>query len=220
MIVIAEIQLSPDEFELGRILNVKEATAIELETVVPSGTATVPLFWAYEPIEDSFSETVGQHPTVSDLVEIQSFENQRLFRLDWDVSQDNLFQCLIAHDGQILSATGTSERWEFEVRFIDREQLSKYKECCSDANIAPEIIRIYNPMDPETEIWYELTEPQREAFALAVEEGYYDIPRSCKTEELADELDISDQAVTERLRRAINMFGQHAFRTSEPDEGK
>ncbi|WP_249361517.1 helix-turn-helix domain-containing protein [Haloterrigena sp. H1] len=33
--------------------------------------------------------------------------------------------------------------------------------------------------------------------------GYYDIPRGCTTAELADELGISDQAVTERLRRAI-----------------
>jgi hypothetical protein len=38
---------------------------------------------------------------------------------------------------------------------------------------------------------------------VAVEAGYHDIPRTCTTVELADKLGISDQAVTERLRRAI-----------------
>jgi predicted DNA binding protein len=37
----------------------------------------------------------------------------------------------------------------------------------------------------------------------AVEEGYYSIPRGISTKELAEEFDISDQALTERLRRAI-----------------
>ncbi len=48
-----------------------------------------------------------------------------------------------------------------------------------------------------------LTPVQRETLLLAVDRGYYAIPRECTTLELAEELDISDQAVTERLRRAI-----------------
>jgi len=46
--------------------------------------------------------------------------------------------------------------------------------------------------------------------------GYYDIPRGCTTAELADELGISDQATTERLRRAIGAFTRHALLT--PDQ--
>lgn len=63
--------------------------------------------------------------------------------------------------------------------------------------------RIYNPSKPEVGPWYGLTAPQREALLLAVHRGYYNIPRQCTTVELAEQLDISDQAVTERLRRAI-----------------
>jgi hypothetical protein len=40
-----------------------------------------------------------------------------------------------------------------------------------------------------------------------------DVPRGCTTEELADELGISDQAVTERLRRAINAFVRETLPT-------
>jgi predicted DNA binding protein len=48
-----------------------------------------------------------------------------------------------------------------------------------------------------------VTGPQREALVLAVERGYYDIPRRCSTAELAAVLGVSDQAVSERLRRGI-----------------
>ncbi|RLM81550.1 helix-turn-helix domain-containing protein, partial [Halobellus sp. Atlit-38R] len=65
--------------------------------------------------------------------------------------------------------------------------------------------------------WYGLSEPQREALTLAVQMGYYDIPRGCTTQELASELGISDQAVTERLRRAIGAFVRRALLTPEPE---
>jgi predicted DNA binding protein len=39
--------------------------------------------------------------------------------------------------------------------------------------------------------------------SLAVRGGYYGIPRGTSTQELADELGISAQAVTERLRRGV-----------------
>ncbi len=93
--------------------------------------------------------------------------------------------------------------------------MSQCQDCCEDAHISLELTRVYNPTDPEAGPWYGLSEPQREALTLAVRMGYYDIPRGCTTAELADELGISDQAVTERLRRAIGTFGRYALLTPE-----
>jgi predicted DNA binding protein len=62
-----------------------------------------------------------------------------------------------------------------------------------------------------TGAWYGLTPRQRRTLELAVRRGYYDIPRRCTTIELADELGISDQAVTERLRRGIVTFVTNAL---------
>ncbi|QSG02853.1 helix-turn-helix domain-containing protein [Natranaeroarchaeum sulfidigenes] len=218
MSVITEVRIPPDDFELGQILSLDEASAIELETLVPSGDATVPLFWVYEPVEDGFLDAVERYPTVNRVTEMEVFGDRTLFRLDWDASQDHLFQCIMNHEGQILSATGTSEGWDFEIRFPHREALSQAQACCEDAHISLELIRVYNPTDPGAGPWYGLSEPQREALMLAVRMGYYDIPRGCTTEELADELGISDQAVTERLRRAIGAFVRHTLLTPEPEE--
>jgi predicted DNA binding protein len=46
-----------------------------------------------------------------------------------------------------------------------------------------------------------LTETQREALVLAHERGYYDSPRETSLEEIADELGITQQSLSSRLRR-------------------
>ena len=63
--------------------------------------------------------------------------------------------------------------------------------------------RVYNIPEQQVEAEFGVTAPQREALILAVREGYYDLPRETNTTELGDQLGISDQAVTERLRRGI-----------------
>ncbi|MBZ6495989.1 helix-turn-helix domain-containing protein [Natrinema longum] len=215
MSVITEVRIPSDDFELGQILSLEKASAIELETLVPSGDVTVPLFWVYEPVENGILEAVERYPTVNSVTEVDVFDDRTLIRLDWDASQDHLFQCILEHDGQILGATGSPEGWNFEIRFSDREAMSQCQTCCEDAHISLDLIRIYNPTDPEAGPWYGLSEHQREALTLAIRRGYYDIPRGCTTAELADELGISDQAVTERLRRAIGTFGRYTLLTPE-----
>ena len=59
---------------------------------------------------------------------------------------------------------------------------------------------------PDAGPWYGLTAPQRETLMYAVEMGYYALPRQISTQEIANEFDISDQAASERLRRAIDML--------------
>lgn len=46
----------------------------------------------------------------------------------------------------------------------------------------------------------DITDKQREALMVAVEEGYYDTPRKADLEVLADRLDISKSAVSQRLK--------------------
>jgi predicted DNA binding protein len=51
-----------------------------------------------------------------------------------------------------------------------------------------------------------LTEKQREAILTAVDEGYYDTPRTCSLTELADELDIAKSTASETLHRAEDVI--------------
>ncbi|MFC7114757.1 helix-turn-helix domain-containing protein [Natronoarchaeum sp. GCM10025703] len=203
MSVIGEIRVASGDFELGQILTVEGGASIELESLVPIADAAVPLFWIHDRARESFVESVQEHPAVNEIKRVDVFEDKTLFTLDWDVNQDHLFGGMQEYDGQLLSAIGTPEEWEFRIRFPTHDALSSFTSHCKEAQISLEIVRVYNPTEPDVGPWYGLTDPQREAIELAVEMGYYDIPRGCTTKEVADELGISDQAVTERLRRAI-----------------
>lgn len=218
MSVIAELRVPSGDFELGRILTVDGNTSIELESLVPTGGATVPLFWVHNASRDSFLANVQRHPAVDDTSEVDVFEDRTLFTLDWNADQDHLFNGVHEHDGQLLSAVGTPDAREFELRFPAHETLSAFTDHCKDAQIELEMLRVYNPTEPDAGPWYGVTDPQREAMELAVQMGYYDIPRGCTTNELAAELGISDQAVTERLRRAIVTLASHTL-IPEDSEG-
>lgn len=207
MSVIVEFRVPSSSFELGRILSVDGLSTIELERLVPTSSKTVPLFWVYELSRDSFVEAIQTHPSVTSASAVDVFADRTLFTLDWDADEDVIFRSLTETDGQLLSATGTPESWTFEARFIDHNALSRFSNRCEAESVSLEISRVYNATAPDTGPWYGLTERQREALTLAMQMGYYDIPRGCSTKELATELGISDQAVTERLRRAIVALG-------------
>lgn len=218
MSVIAEFRVPSTGFELGHILTIDGDTTIELERLVPIGKATVPLFWIHTSSPDSFIEKVQRHESVNETSVLDSFEDRTLFTLDWDVGQDRLLSAIDANGGHLLNAIGTPDAWELELRFPSHDALGEFTTQCEQANIRMDMTRIFNPTPPESGPWYGLTEPQREAMILAVRMGYYDIPRGCTTKEIAEKIGISDQAVTERLRRAIVSLVQNTLAVIDPDQ--
>jgi len=219
MSVIVEMEVVASDFELGRILDIVPGVRIEVETMVPAGERAVPLFWVYDGDRNSFESRVRDHPAVEAVTEIDEFEDRTLYAIDWNVEFDHFFGAIVENEGHVLAATGHSDAWQFELRFPSHDSLSAFREALDDARIGFEVIRVYNPTKPDAGPWFGLTPTQREALVLAVESGYYDIPRTCTTVELAEQLDISDQAVTERLRRAIvNLVNHSLLVTANEDD--
>jgi len=214
MSVIAELSIPATEFELGRIMNSPGAVTVELESLVPTGERAVPFFWVYGSDFEAFEATVGTASSVGELVQIDTYDDRVLYTFDWSVDNDIVFQSIRRVNAYILNATGADDSWRFELRFPSHDAMSSFQDSCREADVGFEVIRVYNPSKPDLGPWFGLTDRQREAIVLAVEEGYYDIPRDCTTVELAETLGISDQAVTERLRRAIVRLVTNTILTS------
>lgn len=203
MSVIVEFRVHSADFELGRILSVRGSSSIELERVVPIQESTVLLVWIHNSSRDSLLEGIQSHRAVNSISEMDVFDDRTLVRLDWDISFDQLLEGINETGAQIIRAVGMPDTWRIELRYPDHDALSDFSDHCDEVEIQLQIERVYEPTKPDAGPWYGLTEPQYQAMMLAVETGYYDIPRGCTTKELADDLGVSDQAVTERLRRAI-----------------
>ncbi|PSP74718.1 hypothetical protein BRC86_04950 [Halobacteriales archaeon QS_3_64_16] len=111
----------------------------------------------------------------------------------------------------ILRAEGTADRWEFEFRFPDGGSLSSFQAACREADVGLDVQRVYDLAEegfsPEERT---LTPAQREVLTAAVEGGYFAVPRETNLVEIGEELDISDQAVGERMRRAMGELARAA----------
>ena len=218
MSVIADLSIPPIDFELGRVLSMEGPVSVVLETMVPMGQRTVPFFWIHEHDSEAFESAVRSHEAVQELCVVETHEDRTLYAFRWENDTDSLFGAFTETNAQLLEGSGHPSAWEFEVRFDDHGALSTFQDRCDDSGIRLTVRRIYNPIDPETGPYYGLSEPQREALSTAVIRGYYSIPRQIPTKKLAEQLGISDQATTERLRRAIINLTEHTLLTGEDEE--
>ncbi len=218
MSVITELRVAPDEFALGRLMNLSDHATVVLERMVPLGRTPVPFFRVRDEDRDTFEETLQRHPSVESLTRLQRQDGETLYTLEWTASRDQFFTAMRETDAQLVSAAGSPDSWTFELRFRSHEALSRFHERCEDADISITVDRIYNPTTPGTGPWFGLTTEQRTTLVSAVRGGYYDIPRRMSTQDLADEFDISDQAITERLRRGIVSLVEHTLLTTDTAE--
>lgn len=201
--ILLKFSVSATDFELGRILTIVDDAVIEFEAVVPLGESTVPLFWVHGGAGETVLDALNDHSAVRSATEVESFDDRTLFKLDWDAASDELLTGITDRDGTILSAVRRDGDWIFRVIFCTHKRLGSFSAYCDTAGIPMKVRCVCPPATPDDGPNGGLSGPQLEALSLAIEHGYYDIPRDCSTQDLADELGISDQAVTERLRRAI-----------------
>jgi hypothetical protein len=139
MSVIAEFNIPSIDFELGRILTVEGGATIELERFVPIGEETVPLFWVHNSTRESFAENVRGHPSVEKASEVDVFEDRTLFTIEWDSAQDHFLEAIQESEGQLLSANGGPETWDFELRFHSHDALSEFTHRCETERISLEV---------------------------------------------------------------------------------
>lgn len=84
--------------------------------------------------------------------------------------------------------------------FADRETLARFREFWG--SVGGFRLRRLTPDAGDAPGDGGLTDRQREALVTAHELGYFDVPRGCSLDAVADELGIGASALSERLRRA------------------
>lgn len=211
MVVVAELEIPADAFDLGRLSQVTDGIHVELERVVPTGSdGVMPFFWASGPEHDTaeaaeafevFERAVRDADVVERLTAVARVDDRVLYHVVWADTAANLTEVLVSSEATILEAYG-DDPWRFRLRFTDHRGLREFHNYCLDKDISFRVERIYT-LDEEQDAKYnfDLTPEQRSALTLAVEHGYFGVPRGISLQEIADELGISQQAASERVRR-------------------
>jgi predicted DNA binding protein len=199
MSVTADLSISDDEFVLGTALRTDADVHVELERVVPSSQQVLPFFWAIGSDFETFESDVRGNPNVQNLVALDRVTGRVLYRVEWSEEVESFIHGIAAVGATILEATG-DQLWRFRLRFPDHGALSEFHDYCVAHDIRYTLDRVATDIGVKREE-FGLTPEQRETLVLALDRGYFEVPRGVTLTELADEIGITQQSVSERVRR-------------------
>lgn len=125
-----------------------------------------------------------------------------MYRVTWKGRPRQLIEQLVAADVTLASMRGRGGEWKLRLLASDREGVSQAYEIMDNLGCEADCrsISTFDGKDGGSHRCG-LTDEQENALAEAFKAGYYNIPRDVTAEDVADILDISHQALSERLRR-------------------
>ncbi|WP_207587040.1 helix-turn-helix domain-containing protein [Halomontanus rarus] len=200
MSTIAEFRLPTEDTALSVALERAPDATVELE---PSVSKTLPCLWISDADRETVESALEADPTVESFELLVETETDRrlLYDITFGEEAQRVWDELLDEGGSLLEATATAGWWQIRMRFLDREELCETNDRLVEFGVNADLRRITELTD-DSRTHTRLTPEQQEALSAAFEHGYFEIPRQISMEELAAELGISHQALSERLRRA------------------
>lgn len=169
------------------------------------------VFWASGGDESAFLETLHDDPTFDRVRRIVETDAGRLYSTRRTVDPEEFILTVFDElDVQILDATYSSEGTTVRVRAPSREAYAELGDVVEGEYGTFRTRRLYRETAPGREE-FDVTAAQREALVSALEAGYFEVPRRIRLETVADELGISDNAASARLRRGTAALVRNAF---------
>ena len=201
--VIAEFSLAPEKLSFATALSAAPSTEFEIEREYGTRSGTPVAFcWARGGDLATFDRGLEHDETVTDIQRLSKSDDQRLYRVQLTGEAS-----VVTYDAWIdlgaarLEMRYADGRWHTRMRFPDRQTLSTFSGFCDEHGLEFRLNRLYDTDPNDGPPRDRLTSCQRETLQLAHERGYFEIPRQATLGDLADDLDVSNQAVSERLRR-------------------
>lgn len=238
MTVTVELSVPIEAFPLNGIFRASPSARIAFEPIVHRSGPEVWSFRVYGIDPATLEEALGADEHVRRSRTAGTDDERALIEVVWEADSEPtgnrsanttegrignggdsgtermLLRALDEYDVTVLALVGTDRNWEFTLRFPDRETTQAFQTAALNASHSLSVTRVVdseaggNRSGIGTDL---LTPAQREVFTLALEGGYFEIPRRITQVEIAEEVGISDQAVSERLRRAQKKLGRAAM---------
>ncbi|NHN46459.1 bacterio-opsin activator [Halostella sp. JP-L12] len=163
------------------------------------------IFWAEGGDFKAFEEGLDADPTVTDPKTLTELKTRRLYRVT-STGQGGGTKTLQAWRDLnlvLLDGEGTQDGWTHRMRFPDREALGQYHRLFLEQGWPFRLQTVYRESEARNDVDALLTDKQKEALVTAYEAGHFDIPQTASQTDVATEVGVSPQALSERLQRGI-----------------
>ena len=207
MSVIVEFSLAPEHLSFAPTLSTAPSVELDIEQEYAHSALPVVFCWVRGEDLDTFEEALADDGTVADIEQFAESGDRRLYRARLTGAAPVVtYDAWIELGAARLDMHYADDRWHTRMRFPDRVALSEFRDFCDAHVLEFRLTKLYHA-DPERGPAQDRpTTCQRETLRLAHERGYFEIPREATLADLANELDVSDQAVSERLRRGCGQL--------------
>lgn len=201
MATVVTASVPAEEFALQETLEAVPDVEFECERLVETGDgAVMPLVWARGADPEDVDAALETDPSVQSFDRVATFDDELLYRMQWFDRVELVIQIITGSAATVMDAYGDGRTWALRVLFPDRDALSQTTDFCEQRDLTFDV-RSVREMDGEPSGRYGLTEEQHVALTTACQRGYFEVPRRVDLDELAGELGISHQSLSERLRR-------------------
>lgn len=215
MAKVVELTIPTKQFALAETLESLPETRFEAVPVVAHPSRKpMTFFSATSSRPDQMTETLEADETTATVVPLSQRSERKLYHISWQAQVRTVLRVLLQTTGSLLCAGGAADRWELRFLFPEQELVS---EVCSNwrtHGIDPSIQRVVGVGGEFGFAEMELSPCQHDTLLRAYEMDYYDVPRGATLECVATDLQVSHQALSERLRRGHRNLIQTTLRES------
>ncbi|WP_137284827.1 helix-turn-helix domain-containing protein [Halorussus salinisoli] len=203
---VFEIEIPASTFALAETFERAPDATVRIErTVGEASDRDTAFVWVTSVEFDRLSDLLATDQSVAEFEKLGEDGDAELYEIRFDGGICRFIEAIFDRDGVVLRASATEGVWRLQLRFADRNDVSDVFDDEFVREYEATVTRLYGPNDAPT-VRADVTDKQQRALETAFESGYYEVPRSVDLEGVGERLDISRQAVSERLRRGHELL--------------
>ena len=199
---IVDARIPTAQFALSEAFgDVPDASLEAVHVVTPRNDCLLPFLWATAPDTSELDDALEADPTTEKVVQLVQDEGRVLYRVHWCPQVRVFLSTLVERKGTLLDAQIQSHAWQLRILFPNKDAMSSFYDFCQAHGTSVDINRVHDLTSVVKHGGTRLSKAQYEALTEALDSDYYSVPRGTTLVELSDQLGVSHQAVSERLRR-------------------
>lgn len=200
--IVAELYLQSSDLLLADTIRSVPSANIEYDYAIRGSDAAEYLFCrVHDNTFRPFEAALERDHTVADPLLVADHDDSRVYRM-LAARSPTVVSTLAELGVQLLDAQSDGLGWLLKVHLPTRDALSVFRSYCERQEITIRVDKLFQPSSGGSIDGVTLSDEQRRTLRLALENGYFEVPRGISQEELAAEIGVSPSAVSQRLRRA------------------